>query len=70
MNMFVTSRVVSKAEVSVELLSLDLYWCTESMRHVNLLSFRRLKEQDECGSDNVAVYAHRKERANVSMIFF
>jgi len=67
MNMFITSRVVSKAEASVELLSLDLYWCTESMRHVNLSSFHRLKEQDESGSDNVAVYANRKERANVSM---
>ena len=67
MNMFITSRVVSKAEASVELLSLDLYWCTESMRHVNLSSFRRLKEGDESGSDNVAVYANRKERANVSM---
>ena len=67
MNMFITSRVVSKAEASVELLSLDLYWCTESMRHVNLSGFRRLKEKGESGSDNVAVYACRKERENVSM---
>jgi len=67
MNMFITSRVVSKAEASVELLSLDLYWCTESMRHVNLSGFRRLKEKGESGSDNVAVYACRKERENMSM---
>ena len=67
MNMFITSRVVSKAEASVELLSLDLYWCTESMRHVNLSSFRRLKDKSESGSDNVAVYACRKKRVNVSM---
>jgi len=67
MNMFITSRVVSKAEASVELLSLDLYWCTESMRHVNLSGFRRLKEKGESGSDNVAVYASRKERENMSM---
>ena len=67
MNMFITSRVVSKAEACVELLSLDLYWCTESMRHVNLSSFRRLKSQDESESDNVAAYALRKERINVSM---
>ena len=46
LNSLSTSRIISKAEASVELLNADLFWCTESFSHVRLSKASRLMSSE------------------------
>lgn len=44
LNVFNSKRIISKAEVSCELLNLDLYKCTESFTKVSLSTYTRIRK--------------------------
>ena len=50
LNSFSSSRIISKAEASLELMNLDLYWCTESFSHVRLSKASKLMSTDDQNS--------------------
>lgn len=60
LNSLLTSRVVSKPEACVELLDLDLYWCTESAKYINLTGLKYLlKDDTKSKHDPIQMYKHR-----------
>jgi len=50
LNSLMGTRIISKAEASCELLSLDLYWCTESFKHIPLSTFTKLQKKRHGGN--------------------
>lgn len=70
LNSFMTTRIVSKAEASVELLSLDLYRCTESFKHVSMSSFGKLEKKKTNVTDPLRTYAQRRNDKNQSLAEF
>ena len=61
LNSFLNSRIISKAEASVELLNLDLYWCTESFKHIPLSSRRKLQNSKNATTGLIEKYANRAD---------
>ena len=59
LNSFMGTRIISKAEASVEMLGLDLYWCTETIRHVRLSKTQRLTSSTNSSKDTIAQYSRR-----------
>lgn len=69
LNSFSSSRIISKAEASLELLNLDLYWCTESFSHVRLSKASKLMgsssgEFQSKSKDKVDKYIDRPKQMN------
>ena len=69
MNSLLTSRIVSKPEASVELLGMDLYWCTESAKHINLTGLQQLLKKKKKMTDPIQKYKHRhKSQLHLSFV--
>lgn len=66
LNSFSTTRIISKAEACAELISLDLYWCTESFSHVRLSKASKLQNsfdnQSSKNFDKFDRYVERNEK--------
>ncbi|GFH43542.1 hypothetical protein CTEN210_00015 [Chaetoceros tenuissimus] len=61
MNSLLTSRIVSKPEASVELMGCDLYWCTESAKHINLTGLQKLMKEKKKMTDPIQKYKFRHD---------
>ena len=59
LNSFMGTRIISKGEASVEMLSLDLYWCTETIRHIRLSKTQRLTTSSNSNNDTISKYSMR-----------
>lgn len=69
MNSLLTSRVISKPEAAVELLGMDLYWCTESAYHINLTGLQKLLKGKKKMTDPIQKYKHRhKSQKHMSLV--
>ena len=68
LNSLMGTRIISKAEASCELLSLDLYWCTESFKHISMSSFAKLQKKDDAGKTNpILTYGKRQSDKHLSL---
>ena len=67
LNSLMGTRIISKAEASCELLSLDLYWCTESFKHIPLSTFTKLQKKDTGETNQVLTYAKRRSDKHLSL---